>query len=101
MPNLRRAAAAAAIDLAVDDQSAADAGADGDVEDRRQPLARAEQRFRQAGDVGVVAEDGRQPDKVADPVGEREAVPAVDLMRLDDGSHLRRRRGRRSRCRRP
>src|SRR5262249_59506454 len=36
MSNLRRSVPAAAIDFAIDNQPAADAGADRDVEDRRQ-----------------------------------------------------------------
>src|SRR5262249_2654569 len=72
MPNLRRPASHTAVDLAVEDEAAADAAADGDVEDRRQPLARAVQRLGEAGDVGVVAERGGQARHVGDPVGQRE-----------------------------
>src|SRR5262245_15163586 len=85
MPDLGCPASTAAIDLAVDNQPAADAGADGDVNDGRQPLAGAEERLGQAGDVRVVTQDRGQSRDVADPVGEREIVPALDLMRLDDG----------------
>src|ERR1043166_7476793 len=86
MPNLRRSPPAAAVNFAVDDEAAADAGADGDVEDRRQSLAGAEECLGEAGDVGVVAEHGGAADESRDPVAEREAVPAGDLVRLDDGA---------------
>src|SRR5262245_25870670 len=86
MSNLRRAAAAAAIDLTVDDQAAADAGADRDVEDRRQPLAGAEERFGQTGDIGVVAQYCRPTQQLGDPISQGKIVPIRDLMRLDDGA---------------
>src|ERR1043166_8804315 len=85
VPDLRRSAAHAPINLAIDDQPAADAGADRDVEHRGKTLARPEQRFGEPGDVGVVPEHRGKADQLADPVGEREIVPALDLMRLDDG----------------
>ena len=88
MADLGRAATGAAVDSAADDETAADAGADRHVEDRIAAAAGAEVGLGEAGDIGVVAEHGRQVDEIADPVGEREVVPAVDLMRLDDGSPL-------------
>src|SRR5262249_9708276 len=75
-----------AIDLAVDDESAADAGADGDVEDGRAALAGAGQGFGQAGDVGVVAQHRGPAEEVEDPVGQGKVVPPRDLVRLDYGS---------------
>src|SRR5205807_2084104 len=36
------------------------------------------------GDIRVVAKHGGQADHFGDPVGEREVVPALDLVRLDD-----------------
>ena len=85
MPDLDRPLAGAAIDFAVDDQPAADAGTDRHVEDRRQALAGAEARLGQGGAVGVVAEHGRQAEGLLGPVGEREAFPAADLVRFEDG----------------
>src|SRR5437879_6242112 len=85
MSDLRCAAPVASIDLTIDNQPTADAGADGDVEDRGEPLAGAEEGFSEAGAVGVVAEDGGELDDVADPVGEGEVVPAFDLVGFDDG----------------
>src|SRR5437762_3492005 len=73
MPNLRRTSTDAPIDFAVDDEAAADAGTDGDVEDWRQALAGAEERFGKAGDVGVVTEDGGANESVERPVAIAEA----------------------------
>src|SRR5262245_60131601 len=83
--DLRSPAAAAAVDLAVDDQAAADARADGDVEDRRKPLARSEKGLRESRDVGVVAQHRRPAEHLLDPRRQSEAVPALDLVRFDDG----------------
>src|SRR5262245_21170215 len=86
MPDLRRTSPATPIDFPVDAQAAADAGADRDVENRRKSLAGAEERFGEAGDVGVVAQRRGQAHEIANPVREREIVPAVNLVRLDDGA---------------
>src|SRR5438132_13805365 len=85
MPDLRSPSPNAAVNLPVDDESAADAAADGDVEDRRQPLAGAVQRLGESRNVRVVAERRGQPDDIGNPVRQREAVPALDLVRFDDG----------------
>src|SRR5262245_42612140 len=42
------------------------------------------QRLGQTGDIGIVSQNGGDANKITDPVGEREAVPAGDLMRFDD-----------------
>src|SRR5947209_1223818 len=84
MPDFRRSPPAAAIDLASDDEAAADARADGNVEDWREPLARTEDRFGQAGDIGVVAQYRGPAQHFSNPVGQRETVPAFDLVRFDD-----------------
>ena len=52
---------AAAINLAIDDQPAADAAADGDIEHDAAPAAGAELRLGQPGHVAIVSDGGRQP----------------------------------------
>ena len=50
----------AGVDAAVDHQGAADAAADGDIEDHAMAAARPEKGLGQAGGVGIVGEPGRQ-----------------------------------------
>jgi hypothetical protein len=84
MANLDRPRAAAPVDLAVEDQAAADPAADRDVEQRGEPDARPEPGLAQPGGVGVVVQDdARDPGRLAEPVGQREAVPPLDLVRED------------------
>src|SRR5262249_15286987 len=82
--NLGGAAAGAAVDAAVDDQPAADPGTNRHVKHWRMSLRRAERRLGQPRDVGIVAERDRQRERVAEPTGNGEAIPAADLVRLDD-----------------
>src|SRR5262249_54759543 len=74
------------INLLVYDQPPANAAADGDVENRRQSLAGADQGLGQAGTVGVVAQHRRQAEHFGDPVGQWKAGPALDRMRFADAA---------------
>src|SRR5207253_2440812 len=74
------------IDLLIDDQSAADAGANRHVKDRREALACPKERFAEPGDIGVVADRARPAELLFRPVGERESIPAADLMRFQDAA---------------
>src|SRR6266481_6538893 len=84
MADLRRAAATATIDFPIDNETTADAGTDGNIEDRGKTLTGTEESFGQAGYVGVVAQHGRHAEEIAHPLLQRKVVPAFDLMRLDD-----------------
>ena len=84
VPDFGRPPADAAVDLAIDDEAAADAAADGDVEDRRHAAARAVECFAQARDIGVVADERGNVKVFGEPRREREVVPAGDLVRGDD-----------------
>src|SRR5262245_18054599 len=80
MPDLGGAPAHTPVNLTIDNESAANAGADGDVEDRRQSLAGAEERLGQARHVGIVAQSDRPAEQLADPRRQWEIVPSADLV---------------------
>ena len=81
--DLGGAVAVAAIDLAVDDQSAADAGADGDEQHHLAAPARAVPRLGQGRRVAIVFQPRRQTQRPTAPVDQRKAFPAVDVMAFD------------------
>ena len=69
-----------------DDQCPADAAADVGIEDDAAAAAGPEPRLAQPGHVGVVGHGRRQGKRPAAPVGQREIVPAGDVMALDGPS---------------
>ncbi len=62
----------AAVDLAAEHQAAADPGADGQHHRVRLALGGAVEVLGQGGDVGVVVDEDRQPDPLADQVADRQ-----------------------------
>src|SRR5262249_50303318 len=78
--DLRGTASAPSINLAVDNQPAADARADRDVKDRRHSLSGTEQRLGESGYVGVVAQDRGPAEHVFDPASQRKIIPTFDLV---------------------
>ena len=79
--------AGAAVNPIVDDQCAADAAADGDIEEGRIAAAGTEPALGQPGCVGVVFEDDAGNSEVlADPVRQREIVPTFNLVRFLDAA---------------
>ena len=81
--DLHGAGTGSAIDLAVNDQAAANATSHSHIEDRREAPPRAEAGLGQSGGVGVVGNrDPFDTDRTTEPVCEREVLPAVDLVRF-------------------
>ena len=78
------AAAVAAVDVAIDDQPAADAGAHGDVEHDPAAASGAVPGLGQGRHVAVVSQYGRQAEREAAPIDQRKPLPAVDVMALGD-----------------
>ena len=62
----------AAVDLAVEDQAAADPGADGQHHHVRLAAGGAEEVLGEGGDVAVVVDEDRQPDPLFDEVADRQ-----------------------------
>ena len=81
VPHLHAAVAVAPVEAAVDKQSAADAGPDGDEDHVGSPFRSPEQRLAQRHDIGVVAGDDRQPRSGFNTVGQRDILPARDVFR--------------------
>ena len=86
MTDLRHRGTPAAVEPTVDDQPAANAGADRHVEDRSQTASCPQPGFGQGGGIAVVPQHDRQSETVAAPLDEREIIPAFDLMTGQDSS---------------
>ena len=80
---------AAGVDVAVDYQGAADATTHVGIEDYAMAAARPEQSLGQARGVGIVRQRGRQSQRLAAPLGQREIGPALDLVAGDRTARLR------------
>src|SRR4029079_780047 len=81
--NLRRGGAANAVQLAIDDEAAADARADRDVEHAIGQATRAVSSLGSARHIASVANDGGQPEWLLAPGDEGEVIPAGDLMAFE------------------
>ena len=77
-------ARAADVHPPADDQGPADAAADVRIEDDPPAASGAEAGLAQSGHVGIVGHAGRQAERLAAPIGQREVVPAGHVMALDD-----------------
>ncbi len=82
MPNLRCRRTIRSMNFLVDHQPAADAGADGDVEDGAFAAAGPEGGFGEGGAIAIVAEPRRSAKFRFAPRGERKVLPPGDLMAL-------------------
>ena len=80
VPNLRLAGKGAVIDMAVHDQAATHAAAQGDVKHRIAAAARPTPRFTQRAHVGVVVGQDRRLDPLLQPFGQRKSRQAFNLM---------------------
>ena len=80
MANLSGTLARPAIDLLVGDERAADSAANRHVQERRATPARAKAGFRHSGRVRIVFQNDRgNSQMLADPAGQWEFVPTLDL----------------------
>ena len=84
MPQFGGDARAAQKYSPADHQRAADAAADVRIEHDAGPASRAEAGLAQPGHIRIVRHASRHAERIAAPIGQRKAVPAVDLMALDD-----------------
>ena len=86
VPNLGRPATDSPVNLTIDNEPAPHSRAHRDVEDRREPLPRSEERSASPATSASLPRDCRYAHEVAHPVGQRKTVPARDLVRFDDGA---------------
>ena len=101
VPDLGADPEAAAVELPVDDDPAADAGADRHAHDEPLVATGAEPRLAPGGGVGVVLDDDGQADPLLDLLAQRPVPPAEQVRREVDLRTGPRRRSRRCRCRPP
>jgi hypothetical protein len=80
MADLGGALTSAAMNLPVKDQRPTDAGPYSDVEDRRQPAASPEPRFRQPRHIGIIAKNRSPTEVLLRPFGEGKVAPARHLV---------------------
>ena len=83
VPALGGASGASVMDLAVQDDARADAGAEGGVEDVGVPSSRAPQDFGESGGVGVVIHLRGDTEDALGLGGQREAAPARHVRRIE------------------
>ncbi len=83
MTDFGHARAGAVKNPPVDDQSAADARADRDVEHHALVATGAKPRFGQGGHIAIVLQSGWHTQSRAAPFAKLEVFPTVDLMALD------------------
>ncbi len=84
MTDLSNRRAAIAVDLAIQNKSAADTGPDSHVEQILAAATRAEPSLGERGDIAVVAHDRRKLQRLLAPAHQGKVVPAFDLMALGD-----------------
>lgn len=83
--DLQALAARAAIDFAVEDQTRAEAGAAGEIDQPRRAAVGAPEEFGQATGGGVVLDASRKAQAIGDDLLERDVIPAGEIWgRLDD-----------------
>src|SRR5438309_252793 len=78
----------AVINPAIGNQTAADAAAGVRVEDGIESLPRAAQCLAERGDVAVVVHGDGRAGQFAQPLAEREIIPALDVVRTTNLSGL-------------
>ena len=77
-------AGAAVVDMAVEDQTGSNAGADGGVENLGVAFSRAPQNFREGRGVGIIFNFYRQAVTARNFGGQRIIAPARNVGRIDD-----------------
>ncbi len=88
MAQFGRHATAATKQVAIDDQSAANTATHIAVEDDASSLTRPIAGLGQPRRIGIVDKRGGQAERVAAPVNQRKAIPALDLVARDRRSRL-------------
>src|SRR5262249_34665280 len=88
VPDLARGTLRAAVQFPVDDDAAADAGADGDVDEVPYALPGAERQLAEGGGVGVVLQPGADARALVHDLRQRDVAPAFELRRCGNNAVL-------------